>query len=297
MIIPRRRLFSFLALMLVLTVTGRADETTKPDRVFLWEVKSGTTTVYLLGSVHAVNRDLYPLDDRITKAFAESDALVVEANIAGPEALAAGVTLMSKAMYPANDSLEQHVSKDVVDLAVKRMTKLGLPLDPSRFKPWFLSITITMAELAKAGILAQHGIDLHFLQKAAGKKDILELESIDFQANLLDSFNDTEQELFLKQTLHDADKIGPQTKDIIAAWKKGDTGTVEKILTEAVRDMPEIKPVQKRLIDDRNIAMAEKVEGYLATDKKYFVVVGAAHLVGETGLVNLLGKKFKVTQK
>lgn len=297
MMIPHIRRLSILVLTLVLTGTGRADETVKPDRLFLWEVKSDTSTVYLLGSIHAVNRDLYPLDERITKAFAESDALVVEANVAGPEAIAAAVTMMSKAMYPADDSLEKHVSKEVLNETVNRMTKLGLPLDPNRFKPWFLSITITMAELAKAGILAQHGIDLHFLQKAAGKKEILELESIDFQANLLDSFNDTEQELFLKQTLHEVEKIGPQTKDIIAAWKKGDTGAVDKLLTEAVREMPEIKPVHKRVIDDRNIAMAEKVEGYLATDKTYFVVVGAAHLVGETGLVNLLGKKFKVVQK
>jgi hypothetical protein len=293
------RRFLVPCVSLVLLASGRlaAGEERGDNKVFLWEARSATATVYLLGSVHAVNHDLYPLDPRIERAYEASDFLVVEANVAGEQALAAGVAMMGKAMYPADDSLDRHISKEVVENVGRRMGKLGLPLDANRFKPWFLSVTITMAELAKVGILAQNGIDLHFLQKAAGKKKILELESVDFQTNLLDSFTDKEQESFLKQTLRDADRFGEQIKGVIEGWKRGDAAVVEKLLRDSEKEAPELRPVNAKLIDDRNKTMAAKVEGYLATDKTYFVVVGAAHLVGETGIVNLLGKKYKVAQQ
>ena len=37
--------------------------------------------------------------------------------------------------------------------------------------------------------------------------------------------------------------------------------------------------------------MAEKIEGYLKGKEEVFVVVGAAHLIGEKGILKLLGDK------
>ena len=46
--------------------------------VFLWELRSPTATVYLLGSVHVASGDMYPLDARIERAFQKSETLVLE---------------------------------------------------------------------------------------------------------------------------------------------------------------------------------------------------------------------------
>jgi len=57
-------------------------------------------------------------------------------------------------------------------------------------------------------------------------------------------------------------------------------------------DDPGLTPIYEKLVDERNKIMAGKVQEYLdATDGSYFVVVGAGHLVGKTGIVQLLREK------
>ena len=51
-----------------------------------------------------------------------------------------------------------------------------------------------------------------------------------------------------------------------------------------------------KLFDERNKQMATKIEDLLRTEKTYFVVVGAGHLVGKNGLLQLLGKNHPVQQ-
>ena len=84
------------------------------DRVSLWEVKSDTATVYLLGSVHVARSDIYPLDGRIEKAFQTSQVLVVEANMLDQRADQA-MHMMATAAYPPGDSVDKHISKEVYD--------------------------------------------------------------------------------------------------------------------------------------------------------------------------------------
>ena len=65
---------------------------------------------------------------------------------------------------------------------------------------------------------------------------------------------------------------------------------MEKFLTESTRDAPELQTVYRKLVDERNVTMAKKVDAYLKTQDTYFIVVGSAHLVGENGILNLLKK-------
>ena len=60
---------------------------------------------------------------------------------------------------------------------------------------------------------------------------------------------------------------------------------------------PKLHTGSVKLFDDRNRQMAQKIDGYLATGQTHFIVVGAGHLVGETGLLKLLARKYRVTQE
>src|SRR5436189_3272501 len=75
-------------------------------RAFMWVAKSDTATVYLLGSMHAAQKDLYPLDDRIENAFTKSDALVVEVDETELD-LQAQLQLAAKGTYPSGDQLDK----------------------------------------------------------------------------------------------------------------------------------------------------------------------------------------------
>ena len=266
-------------------------------KVFLWNVQSSRATAYLLGSVHAARSSLYPLDERIEKAFDASDTLVVEVNTVQTSPAALVTQMTAKASYPEDDSLDKHVSKELLDLTDSRLAKYGLSVAAfKQFKPWFIATALEAMELTTLGITAANGVDQHFLDRAKDQKRILELESATEQLELLNSFSEKEQEAFLKYTLKDLDNTGKNTDEIMTAWHSGDDKKLDALLNDAIRNDKELRSLYRRLIDDRNKKMADKIQEFLSTDHTYFVVVGAGHLVGETGLLKTLGKKYQIKQ-
>ena len=293
----QRALRITIALAFVVSLGVRAAESTPTGKkLFLWRIKSAKSTAYLLGSIHVAKPQMYPLDPHIEKAFQGADVLVVEAN-ASPEKMAGtALQMMMRASYPPEDNLEKHISKELFDATISRVAKLGLPAAQARqMKPWLLGMTITLAELQKLGIDPAYGLDMHFLQ-GAKDKHIEELEGAETQLNLLDGLSDKQQEDFLKYTLKDVDNIARHVDDMIASWTSGDAKKLEAFLLQSVQDSPDLQPLFVKLFDDRNKAMAAKIETLLKTGKTYFIVVGAGHLVGKTGLLQLLGKTCQVEQ-
>jgi uncharacterized protein YbaP (TraB family) len=259
-------------------------------KVFGWKVKSPTATAYLIGSIHLAKPDLYPLDPRLENAFGSAGALVVEVDVtAGGAELAQQV--MVKAAYPAGDSIDQHVSQELLQKADTQLQKSGMMLPMfAQFKPWFVAQTVLLMELQRLGFSPTNGIDIYFLGKAKGKKKILEFETADFQIDMLNGLSDREQELFLLYTLKDIDNTEKHVNEIFAAWKQGDAARMEKFLTESIKETPELQAVYRKIVDERNVTMAKKVDAFLKTNDTYFIVVGSAHLVGDNGILNLLKK-------
>ena len=291
----RRKLRGLLPFILVLCLIGCLVHGSKgfaQDRKsFLWKVQSKTSTLYLLGSIHFLKQENYPLDPRIEKAFSQSNCLVVEADISDPGKLDSDKMLLS-ALYPENDSLENHLSRETYEYVKKETGKLGLPPELiARQKPWMLALTLEGLELMKLGFDPGHGVDVYFLSKAQGSKKILELEGVDEQFNLLSGFSDKEQELFLLYTLKDLKLLSDETNQLVKAWSTGNVNGIESIITKTTREDRRLEPVFKRLLDDRNKGMVAKIDGYLKTREIYFVVVGAGHLVGDKGIVKMLKER------
>lgn len=284
-------LFLLLALCLVGSILDVDRGLAQEGKSFLWKVQSKTSTLYLLGSIHFLKQENYPLNPVIEKAFAQSSYLVVEADVSDPGKLKIE-TLLPKALYPDNDTLQNHVSAQTYELVQKETGKLGLPLElVARQKPWFLALTLEALELARLGFDPAHGIDSYFLSKAQGSKKILELESIDQQISLLSGLPDKDQELFLVYTLKDLNVLDEETASLVKAWSTGNANQLEAIMTKAIKEDRRLEPIFKRLLEDRNKGMVSTIEGYLKTKESYLVVVGAGHLVGDRGIVRLLKEK------
>lgn len=286
-----RQLFSILIVLLIGLSTDAGNAISLDSRSFLWKVRSKTNTVYLLGSIHLFKKELYPLNTKIEEAFVQSDLLAVEANINDPRQMDLQ-KLVEKALYHGEDTLENHVSKETYGLIRKRCEELGLPIELLiKQKPWFLGLTFTSVGFLKLGFDPNYGIDQYFLSKAAGKKTTLELESIDYQFNLLSNFNDLDQELFLLMALRDLDALGKDMDKFLHAWISGDTKAIEKMMTQSMAEDNRLSSIYEVLVYDRNKKMASKVEDFLRTKETYFVIVGAGHLVGEKGIVEILKAK------
>jgi uncharacterized protein YbaP (TraB family) len=152
-------------------------------------------------------------------------------------------------------------------------------------------------EISKLGFDPNYGIDRYFLSKASETKKILELESLEYQFHLSSSLPEKDQELFLLYTLKDIKVLEKQVDRLIKAWSTGDERGIESIVTRTVKEDKKLVPIYEKFIYQRNRDMASKIEDYLKAKETYFVIVGAAHLVGSQGIIQILkGKGFTVEQ-
>jgi uncharacterized protein YbaP (TraB family) len=292
-----------LILTLVLNMScSETPETETPQKSFIWEVTSDDTSVYILGSIHVADADLYPLDKAIEDSYKVSQNIVVEININDSENLQKTQRLlMEKGMYPSGENLEDHITVELYEKLEKRLKELdssGLFLYSLKmFEPWVVALSISDLEYMELGYDAEYGIDMYFLDKAeADGKNILELETVEFQLDIFDGLPDELQITMLEDTI-DNPATKEELEELFDAWCTGDTTTMEQILFEESEGDEEYDFLQERLIDERNFQMTEKIEDYLEDDEVYFVVVGAGHLVGDNGIIKLLIEKgYKVSQ-
>ena len=258
---------------------------------FLWKATFGGHTAWLLGSVHVASESMYPLAPAIEAAFAASPTLVVEADIDTLDTGKVQAQILEKGMYPPEQSLKGSLPPSLYAEVEKKVPPLGIPMSVAdRMRPWLLALTVTSLRMQQMGLTSENGIDIHFLKLARGQKEILELESADFQLHLLSGFSDELQRLFLEQTLDDPLSTKEEVEKMIRFWRSGDAAGIEDLLFSDRRKEPQLEPVFVKLFDERNIAMAAKIEGYLRAGKDALVVVGAGHLVGETGILRRLSE-------
>jgi|WetSurSiteA1Bulk_404760.scaffolds.fasta_scaffold02896_5 uncharacterized protein len=261
------------------------------QKTFLWKVQSKTTTVYILGSIHFMKKEMYPLNKKIEDAFDKSQILAVEANVNDISKIDIQ-KLLETAFYTGNDTFENHVSKETYELVKTEFEGIGFPiLVINKQKPWILALTLTSLELAKSGYDPEYGIDMHFLSEASGRKEIKELESIDYQINLLSGFSDRDQEAFLLYTLKDLNSLDTEVDQLIRTWKTGDAKGMESLLIKSLHEDQKLTSVYEKLLYERNRNMVSKIEGFLNTTGTHFVIVGAGHLVGDKGIIEMLRNK------
>jgi uncharacterized protein len=265
-------------------------------RDFIWKVSRPTGAIYLVGSVHLLTKDFYPLSPALDTAFKDSDLLVEEADLGEREAPASQFKLLARGLLPGDQSLEKVVSPATYALVTKRVSDLGMPIEPlSRFKPWMLALTLVQLEWQKAGFDASLGLDRHFYDRAkVDGKRVQGLETVDYQVSLFDEMTRDEQDRMLAESLKDLDREQANVLALTNAWKAGNAATVERLVLDEVKDDP---VTYKRLLVDRNRNWLPTLDALLNRNARAFVVVGAAHLIGPDGLLTMFrAKGYKVEQ-
>lgn len=267
-------------------------------KLFMWKITSDTSTVYLVGSIHMVPKDFYPLPAGMEKAFEDSSTLALEID----ERKSDPMTFARAGMFLDGSDIDDHLinadTKTEFDKYAAQQdatTKLTL----HKMRPWCAATTIGVIEVLKRGFDKDSGVDKHFLQAAEAKnKKVDELESAEFQLQVFSSFSDELQDKLLKSSLTDVEHMDEDARDMLAAWKRGDADLMDKVATRDEKEHPDLKPVMEKLLYERNVGMAQKIQEYLKSGKKTFVVVGAAHVVGPRGIIAMLSKdkKYKIEQ-
>jgi uncharacterized protein YbaP (TraB family) len=289
--------FSVVLVVCIINVAAFfTDAFSQNEKNFLWKAQSETNTVYILGSIHYMKKDMYPLDRRIEEAFERSDVLAVEANI-NDISQSDIQKFMESAFYKGDDSLEKHISGETYTLVQKEFHEAGMPaVFLNKQKPWFLALTLTSLKLIQLGFDPKYGLDVYFLSKSSGKK-IIELESTDYQIKLLSGFSDTEQETFLLYTIKEVNSLKKDLSTLENAWKSGDADTMETLIMKSVGIDGDMARIYEKILYERNSRMAARIEDFLKSGDKYFVVIGAGHLIGKRGIIDILRRKgYRVEQ-
>lgn len=282
------------------TSKAAAQKQTIPQRGTLYRVTYRGNTSYLFGTVHVGKTAFYPLEPEVTRAFSAARKLVIEVDVRNTEAMRQAV--MRHGLYPAGQTINQHLSADASAQLRQALRRSGTPFESiARMKPWMVANLLLVQEMARQGFPSEQGIELHFLSLAEKqKKTVQELETADYQLSLFDSMNDAEQEEYLVENLTElANGVAMQkVLDLIKAWQSADAQALDAALLEMQKgESASDRFLQKVLLDQRNPAMAQQVEALLKTDKTSFVAVGALHLLGAKGVPGLLQQRGYKVQK
>ena len=264
-----------------------------------WKVSDEDNTVYLLGSIHVTDGSVYPMSKSIMNAYSDSEVLAAEANILSIQQDVAYI--QQKIMLEGAATIDQIIAKETYDAYVKVVQPLGIaPEVYTKLKPWYAAMLLQSVQIANTSYQASLGIDLYFLSKVQAKKPIVELEGTRFQIDMFDSFSTELQEQYLLDVLNGEET---DTKEaigkIVSTWKTGKTDELEQLLFSKKPASDIEKELDDKIWQTRNNNMSDKVLKMLREDSKndYFVVVGAGHMLNDTGIVKqLLNKGYKVEQ-
>jgi uncharacterized protein YbaP (TraB family) len=280
---PTRAVLSLVVAALA-TLVATLSPTSAGTPSFLWKATDTRGTVYLVGSVHMLSKDYYPLSPAFEAAFKVSDLLVEELDFGSALAPDSQLKLLSRGMLPSGQSLDSVVSAETFAIVSRRLTNLGMPVEPlKRFKPWALALTLLALEWQQTGFDPSLGLDKHFHDRARAEgKAIQALETVDFQISRFDEMSAEDQDRLLASAIKDIDAQKQSLLDLVSAWKVGDAPRVEQVV---LRDLKREPALYERLLVERNRNWMPLLEPLFARPGTAFVVVGAAHLVGPDGLL------------
>lgn len=264
----------------------------------LERVEGAGGTAWLLGSLHFASSDLYPLGEHVERAFAASDRVMVEVDVLALDPHEVSAAVARHGTWPDGETLRGHLPEALWQRLFRAAREVGVPHRAlERQRPWLAAFTLTAAFLERNGLEARHGIDQHFMQRArrAGLP-LLELESFDAQMRLLEGVPPEQQVLMLEDTIAQLEAKRSLPVELLDAWRRGDRGRLERLLVGGLAASEDGRALARRLLHARNAPMADRIAAEMARGGTVFVVVGAAHLVGEDSIgAKLTAKGLHVT--
>jgi len=255
----------------------------------IWVVKDPDTTIYLFGTFHALDGKHAWFNDEVKTAFDKAGELVLEIPpMDDPSTIQPLV--MKYAADTSGKTLSEKLSPATREKLAKALGAIGAPPTAfDKFKPFFATLTLVMANAQKLGFTGQNGAEA-VLTKAAKeeKKPIGALETIDYQFGLFANMSEAEQIEMLEQTLDQLDQLAPLFAEMNQHWTKGDSEGFAKLMNEMSAQSP---AAYKTLLSDRNANWADWIDKRLDKPGVVFVGVGAGHLGGKDSVQDYLTKR------
>lgn len=275
------------ALLLALLLAKVASADAGGHMLSMWKIDGIDNRIYLLGSVHLLREQDYPIPSAIYAAYQDADILIMELDMDDLDPVATQALVTDLGMIKNGGTLEEIMGAELYAQAQTIAADVNIPLAMlAASEPWLAAITVEQLMLTRIGFNPAFGIEMHLADKAGvDNKEIIGLEEIGQQLGFLDSLSLEAQRSLLMQSLSEAMKIEPMMDGLIEAWRRGDVDALEASMLADLQGYPELYDA---LVIARNRNWAEQIKALLDDEEDYLVVVGALHLVGEHSLPALL---------
>lgn len=254
----------------------------KPDPAnpALWRVDGRNgERAWLFGTIHSAKRPLQWQTGQVRRALDESDTVMVEvANLANERDVSA--TFARLAGSQGQPPLSQRIAPELRPALADLLQRSGhSDEDFAAMDTWAAALTIARADTQKDE--ARNGVD-RAVMAAAGNRRVVELEGAAKQLGLFDALPEREQRDLLAAVVSDAART---ETDLAESWRQGDMVAIERETRKGLLADPELRAV---LFVGRNRAWTARIVAAMATGKRPFVAVGAAHMAGTEGLPAML---------
>ena len=175
-----------------------------------WRVTSRNGgEVTLLGSMHVLRPSDHPLPPSVDELIERAERIVMELDLDDVDAAAQQRAILTTAMLPQGLVLRDVVDAHVYRLVEENAAEIGVDLSAlERFEPWFLAITLLDLGMRKLGFQGERGLEQYVLARSqSAGKEIVGLETLEFQIGIFDSLPPWQQQAMLEQTLSELDLV------------------------------------------------------------------------------------------
>ena len=281
---PTSRL-GLILLGLLLCVTVRADGTLHS----LWELHGKHNTVYLLGSIHVLRPNDYPLAPVVLDAYTHAGSLFMEVNLEEINSEQVQAEMLASATLSGGKTLPDVLGKQRYERAAALAHEIGVELSSfDQFAPWFAAEAISELQLTQLGFQAENGVEMYFMDRARSDgKSVDGLETVHDQMSVFQNMSLDAQAEYLLSSLEQAHDLPKEVDSMVRAWKRGDTRWFE---SELQSDLGHDSDLYQSVLVARNRKWVPKIEALLNSDENYLVIVGTGHLAGQGSVVDLLKK-------
>jgi uncharacterized protein len=262
----------------------------------VWAVRGSHNVVYLAGSIHMLPADDAALPPGFARAYADSARLVMELDLGKFDPMEAMTWMMDHGALPQGTTLRGVLGEPLYGRVSAAAASLGMPMTGlDSLAPWVVGIEITDLAYEHEGFDPEQGVEEQLMRRAqADRKPTAGLETLPEELGSLSSLSREDQVRMLDQTVDDLKDLKAEMHEVTSAWRQGDATRLAALLSSEYNAFPSL---YKPLVTDRNRHWLPEVEELLGEKANALVVVGALHLVGEGGLLELLRRKgYTITQ-
>lgn len=276
------------ALAIALHFFGGVAHANEP--AMLWVAAGRQNTVYLLGSIHLLRQADYPLPDAIDLVYDEVDALVMELDMDDLDFVEVMAAMRELGVLGKETQLKDLLGDELHAQAEAAAEATEIPLELLQdSEPWLAAITVQQLLAMRVGYVGQLGIENYLGDKArTDGKPIYGLETISEQLGFLDDLPMHAQSEWFVHSLVDGLRIEMLVDQLVVAWRSGNIDYLERELIHEAKMRPE---VHDAILLQRNVSWLDKIVALMHDHQDYLVVVGAAHLVGDGSLIELLAER------